>query len=96
MSYTRTTEKRYPMVEFTTEIFEESFTLPRFDSLPLKVIRNVGLGEFNPLIEFVAEHGGEDAAEAFDEMNSDDLPKFLESWQGAEELPVPKSKKSAS
>lgn len=91
--YARKTKKRYTFVDFETEIFEGTFTLPSPTHLPLGVLKAIDTGNFSKLITWLEEAGvDKDAIEAFESLGGEELRDFMEAW-GDGKLSVPKSSK---
>lgn len=88
----RKAEKHYPIVRFTSDLFEGTFELPALSSFPLKVQRKLMAGDVDPLFQLLEDaHVSEDAQDAVDSLSGDEVGTFMEEWGNASEIPAGES-----
>lgn len=85
----RKVAKRYPRVQFTHELFDGEFDLPKMDSMPLGVVTGIGSGDLGKLIDFLHEYAT-DEVEAIESLGSDEMESFFEAWGNASGVEAPK------
>lgn len=90
-TFERKTPKRYEMRTFTDPIFGETFTLPSFEQVPIKVVKGLNHGDFAKMDQWLKDAGvDEDEINAISELDPEEFGEFQEAW-GNGEITVPKS-----
>jgi|GEM_PF-2845983 len=89
----RKVPKRYRMVTFTNELFEDEFTLPDIAQMPGDVTARLMVGDLEAMYSWLAEHGAdEDAVAAIRSMDSEETQAFQKDWAAGNLADLPKSK----
>lgn len=86
----RKTQKRYPRVVFSQELFEGEFDLPKVDSIPMGVIAGLSEGNLGKVFTFLEDNASEDAVEAISSLGQDEFQDFFEAWSNASGVDGPK------
>lgn len=91
--YARRNEKQYRMVEFTTEIFEDSFVLPDQQHFTLGVVEALNKGDIGVLIRWMEGAGVKDTdlLDAIRSLDQIELQEFIEAWGKGSLADAPKS-----
>lgn len=89
----RNKPKRYPMVEFTFDLYDDYvFRLPELSSMPIKVQRRGMKNDIEPLFDVCRSAGVDDATlEAMDDLDQDEYGEFMQTWSKAGTVPAGKS-----
>lgn len=88
----RKVAKRYRYVNFTSELFEDDFTLPDQEHFSLGLIEAVNGGDMGKLIAWLKEAKvDEDQIEAIRDLEADEVEQFLEEWGKGSVVDLPKS-----
>lgn len=82
MAPKRKGKRQYPLVTFEMEGFDGEFTLPKIDTLPMKVQRALPKNDMDPLME-ILEEVSPGMEEAFDDLAGDEVETFFSHWTKA-------------
>lgn len=87
----RKTAKQYRMVTFTSELFEDDFTLPDFAQLSIGTIEALNNGDVGKVCTWLEEAKvDKDAIEAFRDLTQEEIPDFIQDWRGGNLADLPK------
>lgn len=90
-NYERKVAKRYEMVEFTSELFEDPFVFPDLKHLNMKTSNAMDRGDYTVVAAWLRGAGAaEEAIEAFGSLDKEEIPEFMEAWSDGV-VTVPKS-----
>lgn len=89
-------KRNIQMVSFVLESFsDDPFEVPSFNNMPLKRVKQLNSAaageEFEIIPAFLEEAGCREEAEAFEELDLGQLTEFMEAWQQASGIDLPKS-----
>lgn len=88
----RKSPKRYRMVRFESDLFEDDFTFPDFEQLSIGTIEALNKGDVGKVCAWLTEAGvEEDSIEAFRTLSSDELEGFIADWSKGALADLPKS-----
>lgn len=90
-NYARKVAKRYDMVEFTHDLFEDPFTFPDLKHLNMKTSNAMDRGDFAAVASWLRDAGVEEGAiDAFGSLDREEIPDFMAAWSDGV-VTVPKS-----
>lgn len=91
--YERKVPKRYRMVTFTNELFEDEFTLPDLNQMPGGIAARMMVGDLEAMYSWLGENGAdEDAVAAIRSLDSAETQAFQKDWAAGNLADLPKSK----
>lgn len=91
-TFTRKKAKRFEMVEFTTPIYEETFTFPATKHLSQKLALALDSGKFTEFYDWLRSAGvSEEEIEAFADLDGEETREFMDSWSKGQVATLPKS-----
>jgi hypothetical protein len=87
----RKVAKRYRMVTFVNDLFDDDFTFPDFEQMPLGIVEALNTGAMEKVTAWLVDAGVEaESVEAFRSLTQDEINDFISDWnKGA--LALPKS-----
>lgn len=90
--YDRKVTKRYRMVTFTNELFDDEFTLPDIVQMPGYVASALNRGQLEVFHKWLSEAGVEqEAVEAVATLDQEESQQFQKDWADGALVSVPKS-----
>lgn len=95
VSKKRITRKTRDFTKVTFEVpeyFEGTFEVPDFNRMNVGEIGRLSSGEVTVIAEFLDRAGSTDEADAVREMEMDEIQPFMDAWQKASGVDLPKSK----
>jgi len=88
----RKVAKRYTYVNFTSELFEDDFTLPDQSHFSLGLMEAINAGNMGKLIAWLeAAKVDADQVDAIRDLDADEFEQFLEEWGKGSVVDLPKS-----
>ncbi|MFJ3957697.1 hypothetical protein [Arthrobacter sp. NPDC090010] len=84
--------KRYRMVTFAHELFEDDFTLPDISQMPGSVVVAINRGQLDVMYDWLRECGVDpDSVDAISTLDPEETQAFQKDWSDGNLADLPKS-----